>query len=83
VRKRRLPGWRDIGRRVRLQRAMVTKGGTNFALGEIVRVVGSWRGRLELEKRNGKRIRRVDPREVSFLDPPNTTEVYDRLRSPS
>lgn len=43
----RLKDW--VGRSVRLERKMTTRGGTEFKAGKVMRVYSQWRGHLHLQ----------------------------------
>ena len=67
------------GRHVRLLYDMETKSGSHFAAGEVMRVLSTHRGPLELEaldRTGGRRwIRKVGVGEAAFIDEPTREEV--------
>lgn len=79
-RRRRKQGWRRRGTRAQLRRAMETKGGTKFAVGEVVIVASYYRGWYLSSLDNRRHIARVPERDLEWLDPPVTAEEYDRRR---
>ena len=64
-----------IGRRVVLQRQVRTHGGCRFEAGEIMTVVGHWRGHLNLEGLGHppRRLTGVRPQHVVVAGPDGET----------
>jgi len=66
--KRRPAGYREMGNLYRIMRDIETKGGTKFYRYELAVCIASWRGRLELQTYDGRKIAQVSRNDVSCVE---------------